>query len=474
MSSISFLSPLAQRTLAEYVNASVMRLSSLPRARGLATMPREWPHFSWSVAVVACLFLRLDVVSARRVVRGGSSNGGEAPQGYGKLDQTTFIVVMCFVGLGVVFCVLGALSRRGVTRLAELDARIAAHRGLKEVEQGIDGRGYQPGYHGESFSLPLPKLKLGDVVRIMKRGVTIEGIGEISKLSPDGRRYHVKWSPNLSNHYTYRPVAGGPAVRAKRQPGPKLGYRREELVKVDTTRDEHDTQPRTINHSEIHPETVQTIVSTTGSVISDPSSLQGLWRGEWRVGKSSVASEFQLILVSHEGGSDTEVFRYRPPPEFEPCAFVTVRRTTGRLVMELGRTSDCLPYGGFGFATTADVFVDGDVFLESAETNRGGDDNSKTIQTFTAQAGWLAKDGTYGTLGLRLVSRTDVEQDHGTDSTLKPTSGVPMNSRIQGSAKARFKAAVHVVRVHGFMNTLRAARKAPRARMGDDDNEGVE
>ena len=53
-------------------------------------------------AVAACVLLAcVDAATARRVVRGGESAGGPAPQGYGELDETTFITVMAFVGLGV-------------------------------------------------------------------------------------------------------------------------------------------------------------------------------------------------------------------------------------------------------------------------------------------------------------------------------------------------------------------------------------
>jgi hypothetical protein len=185
-------------------------------------MSRAWPSHVWQVTVTACLLAQLDLAHARvGRVRGGTSNGGPPPEGYGELDETTFVVVLCFVGLGVVFCVCGALCKRGVTRLAEMDARAAARRALRELEAG-------GGWNGDGR---FQKLVVGDEVQIQKnKDVAVVGVGAIRKVSSDGTRFHVKWPPKLSSTYTYRPYGeSGPLIRAKRKrPGPKRGVRREE------------------------------------------------------------------------------------------------------------------------------------------------------------------------------------------------------------------------------------------------------
>jgi hypothetical protein len=127
---------------------------------------------------------------------------------------------MAFVGLGVVFCALAALSRRGASRLARLDAQLAAARGVRDVEAGDFGG-------ASSRSDP---CAVGDVVSLIRRGVRVQGTGVVTRADARRDSYRVRWSRELSDTFTYRPVAGGPLLRARRRPGPKRGWRREDLL----------------------------------------------------------------------------------------------------------------------------------------------------------------------------------------------------------------------------------------------------
>lgn len=240
-------------------------------------------------------------------------------------------------------------------------------------------------------------------------------------------------------------------------------------------------------------------------MISNPSVLQGVWVGTWRAGDNAhgtAGCDFQLVLeadfdfaISESADSRLEVARFRTPPLSEPVAFVTVRLSTGRVAMELGKSVDVLPLPGFGFWKTADAFVDGAVSVSERESSlRGNNTTSYAI----ANAGWLAKDGTFGVMTLRLADRcwedasvkeSSISAKEEESSVRSPeqeavSSAAPSTAksrsiakswsmtlhktpvsplRIKGSTKARFKAAVRVVQTHGFLKTLAAARKAPAA-----------
>jgi hypothetical protein len=448
-------------------------------------------------AVAACILLaRVEVSTARRVVRGGESAGGPAPEGYGKLDETTFITVMAFVGLGVVFCALAALSRRGASRLARLDAQLAAARGVRDVEAGDFGG-------ASSRSDP---CAVGDVVSLIRRGVRVQGTGVVTRADARRDSYRVRWSRELSDTFTYRPVAGGPLLRARRRPGPKRGWRREDLL------------------LETPPAAAGVGAGAGAPPPSDPipsaRALEGLWLGTWHQGafkpsreslsRSQKQSEdmrdgvsyrydFELALALADDETKTKeenktVARLRSLPGVSSArASATVHLHTRRLAMELFDTADTETDESSPSPRAAKAFLDG--FVTVADEGA----------TVAVDGGWIGADGTFGAFSLRRVGSASVleassgktttskggaEPSSMTDSlTYAPSEGEEgdaerlhekekMSStrgllRTPSGARARFRALARAAKTHGIAATLLAG--IPRANLEssvlDDDDE---
>jgi hypothetical protein len=403
-------------------------------------------------AVAACVLLAcVDAATARRVVRGGESAGGPAPQGYGELDETTFITVMAFVGLGVVFCALAALSRRGASRLARLDAQLAAARGVREVEAGDFG-----GDFGGSRSDP---CAVGDVVSLIRRGVRVEGTGVVTRADAKRDSYRVRWSRELSDTFTYRPVAGGPLLRARRRPGPKRGWRREDLL-AET----HPAEARAEGPGGAR----DCLASPRGFSAARPApsarALEGLWVATWHAsgdpddGVSSTTFELALELIessaSSPGADDSIVARLRSTEGAEPAASASAHLATRRFAMEIG-TVDATR----GFA--AEAFFDGIVaFDEDAR--------------LTVTGGWLGADGAFGAASMRRVGSSS--ESFGAPSAEKATrarngrAAARASLRTPSGARARWRAAARAARTHGLIATLRAGSGASLVvEDGEDD-----
>jgi hypothetical protein len=458
-----------------------------------------------TLAVAACVILflaRLDVATARRVVRGGGSAGGPAPQGYGKLDDTTFYTVLAFVGLGVVFCVLAALSRRGASRLAKLDAQLAAARGLRSVERGDcvgSDVGWDDDVQTDGPTRCASRLAVGDVVSLVRRGARVEGTGVVTRVSPDGERYHVRWSRELSDAFTYRPVQDGPLVRAKRRPGPRLGWRRDDLRVAATASggasgEDSNRRQKTVTTREVSfcRDRSGMDANAPGTPPPNARALEGVWRGAWRLGGNRVrgsastrANDFQLVLflwepreTSKDDRLETEdekthLVRLRTSPDADPAAFVTVNLTTNRLAMALGRGA-VAQKNEFGFAECPDVVADGVLSVPPADEAVGvaRDDAEATHApaSMRIRAGWLSKDGTFGTLFLTRVRGGGAEAGADADRSGASEEEVKKKKKNypRGDALDRFRAAVRVVRTRGFVNTVRAAHFA---RLAVDDPE---
>ena len=81
----------------------------------------------------AATFASLGAADARRVIVRGNSSGGDSPAS-GEMDESTFIILMCFVGLGVVFCVFGAMSKMGISRLGRREVQETRMRALESLD----------------------------------------------------------------------------------------------------------------------------------------------------------------------------------------------------------------------------------------------------------------------------------------------------------------------------------------------------
>jgi hypothetical protein len=402
-------------------------------------------------AVAACILLaRVEVSTARRVVRGGESAGGPPPEGYGELDETTFITVMAFVGLGVVFCALAALSRRGASRLARLDAQLAAARGVREVEAGDFG-----GDFGGSRSDP---CAVGDVVSLIRKGVRVEGTGVVTRADARRDSYRVRWSRELSDTFTYRPVAGGPLLRARRRPGPKRGWRREDLLA--------ETPPAEARAGAGG--TRDCLAAPRGFSAARPApsarALEGLWVATWHApgdsddGVSSTTFELALELIETHlvsGADDAIVARLRSTEGAEPAASASAHLATRRFAMEIG-TVDATR----GFA--AEAFFDGTVAFD------------EDARCLTVTGGWLGADGAFGAASMRRVGSSS--ESFGAPSAEKATrarngrAAAGASLRTPSGARARWRAAARAARTHGLIATLRAGSGASLVvEDGEDD-----
>ena len=420
-----------------------------PRARRTERMAFGGPPF----AVAACILLaRVEVSTARRVVRGGESASGPPPEGYGELDETTFITVMAFVGLGVVFCALAALSRRGASRLARLDAQLAAARGVRDVEAGDFGG-------ASSRSDP---CAVGDVVSLIRRGVRVQGTGVVTRADARRDSYRVRWSRELSDTFTYRPVAGGPLLRARRRPGPKRGWRREDLL------------------AETHPAEARAGAGGTRDCLAAPRgfsaaspapsarALEGLWVATWHApgdpgdGVSSTTFELALELIesSVSGADDAIVARLRSTEGAEPAASASAHLATRRFAMEIG-TVDAHTRG---FA--AEAFFDGTVAFDEDTSN------------LTVTGGWLGADGAFGAASMRRVGSSSESFRAPFANEKKATRVRKKNGRAAAGAslrtpsgaRARWRAAARAARTHGLIATLHAGSGASLVvEDGEDD-----
>jgi hypothetical protein len=424
------------------------RRTNQTAAREPARMGFGAPPF----AVAACVLLAcVDAATARRVVRGGESAGGPAPQGYGELDETTFITVMAFVGLGVVFCALAALSRRGASRLARLDAQLAAARGVREVEAGDFG-----GDFGGSRSDP---CAVGDVVSLIRKGVRVEGTGVVTRADARRDSYRVRWSRELSDTFTYRPVAGGPLLRARRRPGPKRGWRREDLL-AETPPAEARAGAGGTRDCLAAPRGFSAAYSPAPSA----RALEGLWVATWHApgdpddGVSSTTFELALELIETHlvsGADDAIVARLRSTEGAEPAASASAHLATRRFAMEIG-TVDATR----GFA--AEAFFDGTVAFD------------EDARCLTVTGGWLGADGAFGAASMRRVGSSS--ESFGAPSAEKATrarngrAAAGASLRTPSGARARWRAAARAARTHGLIATLRAGSGASLVvEDGEDD-----
>ena len=95
-------------------------------------MARRGQVPAFALAFAATL-ASLGAADARRVIVRGNSSGGDSPAS-GEMDESTFIILMCFVGLGVVFCVFGAMSKMGISRLGRREVQETRMRALETLD----------------------------------------------------------------------------------------------------------------------------------------------------------------------------------------------------------------------------------------------------------------------------------------------------------------------------------------------------
>ena len=127
---------------------------------------------------------------------------------YGELDETTFITVMAFVGLGVVFCALAALWVGGARPAWRASTRSSRRRGVC-----AGGRGWR-------LRRRLRRLAVGPLRGRRCRIVDSQGgprrkHGVVTRADASATATACVGPAELSDTFTYRPVAGGPLLRAR-------------------------------------------------------------------------------------------------------------------------------------------------------------------------------------------------------------------------------------------------------------------
>ena len=144
-----------------------------------------------ALALACALAFVADVEAKVGARRGGGYSIVNTGQG-GDLDTATTVVILCFVGLAVIFCAFGAFGARRLTRYR---ARYDASRALEELDLGT--------------------LTPGTKVTLRHNGVDIDGVGTVLGSSePHGDRVQIEWPPSTPSHFTYRP--DGPRGRKMR------------------------------------------------------------------------------------------------------------------------------------------------------------------------------------------------------------------------------------------------------------------
>ena len=203
-----------------------------------------------ALALACALAFVADVEAKVGARRGGGYSIVNTGQG-GDLDTATTVVILCFVGLAVIFCAFGALGARRLTRYR---ARYDASRALEELDLGT--------------------LTPGTKVTLRHNGVDIDGVGTVLGSSePHGDRVQIEWPPSTPSHFTYRP--DGPRGRKMRVER-KTWWPRASVVPY--------TEPPedTIECEAPARDPPRETTPTTHETLIDGKVMAGAWLCEWR------------------------------------------------------------------------------------------------------------------------------------------------------------------------------------------------
>ena len=203
-----------------------------------------------ALALACALAFVADVEAKVGARRGGGYSIVNTGHG-GDLDTATTVVILCFVGLAVIFCAFGALGARRLTRYR---ARYDASRALEELDLGT--------------------LTPGTKVTLRHNGVDIDGVGTVLGSSePHGDRVQIEWPPSTPSHFTYRP--DGPRGRKMRVERKTWWPRASVVPYTEPPEDTIECEaPARDPPKETTPTTHETLI--------DGKVMAGAWLCEWR------------------------------------------------------------------------------------------------------------------------------------------------------------------------------------------------
>jgi hypothetical protein len=384
-----------------------------------------------ALALACALAFVADVEAKVGARRGGGYSIVNTGQG-GDLDTATTVVILCFVGLAVIFCAFGALGARRLTRYR---ARYDASRALEELDLGT--------------------LTPGTKVTLRHNGVDIDGVGTVLGSSePHGDRVQIEWPPSTPSHFTYRP--DGPRGRKMRVER-KAWWPRASVVPYTEPPEEtiECEAPARDPPRETTPPTHETLI--------DGKVMTGAWLCEWRdddarpeifdrykknTAAAKVTSFGAMLALEADGDCEDGRVRLRSTSVNDDAdqlihsklyaASVSVSASTasGRVVAEMS-TGHSKP----------SVFFNGRALTETER------EDVQWPATCVLEGGWRGTDGTGGWMRMCRVSRGWLE------TRWFESMGFPRRF----NAVKKMRAAVHAVRAHGFFVAAAAAASRERA-----------
>ena len=386
-----------------------------------------------ALALACALVFVADVEAKVGARRGGGYSIVNTGQG-GDLDTATTVVILCFVGLAVIFCAFGALGAR---RLNRYRARYDASRALEELDLGT--------------------LTPGTKVTLRHNGVDIDGVGTVLGSSePHGDRVQIKWPPSTPSHFTYRP--DGPRGRKMRVER-KAWWPRASVVPYTEPPEE------TIECEAPARDPPRETTPTTHETLIDGKVMAGAWLCEWRdddarpeifdrykknTAAAKVTSFGAMLALETDGDCEDGRVRLRSTSVNDAdqlihsklyAASVSVSASTAsdRVVAEMST--------GHPGGSKPSVFFNGRALTETER------EDVQWPASCVLEGGWRGTDGTGGWMRMCRVSRGWLE------TRWFESMGFPRGF----NAVKKMRAAVHAVRAHGFFVAAAAAASRERA-----------
>ena len=384
-----------------------------------------------ALALACALAFVADVEAKVGARRGGGYSIVNTGQG-GDLDTATTVVILCFVGLAVIFCAFGAFGARRLTRYR---ARYDASRALEELDLGT--------------------LTPGTKVTLRHNGVDIDGVGTVLGSSePHGDRVQIEWPPSTPSHFTYRP--DGPRGRKMRVER-KAWWPRASVVPYTEPPEE------TIECEAPARDPPRETTPTTHETLIDGKVMAGAWLCEWRDddarpeifdrykknnAAAKVTSFGAMLALETDGDCEDGRVRLRSTPVnvdadqlihsklYAASVSVSASTASDRVVAEMS----------IGHSKPS-VFFNGKALTETER------EDVQWPASCVLEGGWRGTDGTGGWMRMCRVSR----------GWLETRWFEPMGFPRRFNAVKKMRAAVHAVRAHGFFVAAAAAASRERA-----------
>ena len=383
-----------------------------------------------ALALACALAFVADVEAKVGARRGGGYSIVNTGQG-GDLDTATTVVILCFVGLAVIFCAFGALGARRLTRYR---ARYDASRALEELDLGT--------------------LTPGTKVTLRHNGVDIDGVGTVLGSSePHGDRVQIEWPPSTPSHFTYRP--DGPRGRKMRVER-KTWWPRASVVPY--------TEPPedTIECEAPARDPPRETTPTTHETLIDGKVMAGAWLCEWRdddarpeifdrykknTAAAKVTSFGAMLALETDGDCEDGRVRLRSTSVNDADQLIHSKLYAASVSVSASTASDRVVAEMSIGHSKPSVFFNGKALTETER------EDVQWPASCVLEGGWRGTDGTGGWMRMCRVSR----------GWLETRWFEPMGFPRGFNAVKKMRAAVHAVRAHGFFVAAAAAASRERA-----------